>query len=96
MSSLFIVESPGKVEKIQHILDDLYPHEFVVRASVGHVCDLPNHEIGFSYPALKLRPENSTSKAKSLLIKVAVSWSRLISDTFILKLLVYDSIITLI
>ena len=48
MSSLFIVESPGKVEKIQHILDDLYPHEFVVRASVGHVCDLPNHEIGFS------------------------------------------------
>ena len=64
MSSLFIVESPGKVEKIQHILDDLYPHEFVVRASVGHVCDLPNHEIGFSYPAFVPKYEISQNKTR--------------------------------
>lgn len=53
MSSLFIVESPER-SKNSTYLDDLYPHEFVVRASVGHVCDLPNHEIGFHIQPLFL------------------------------------------
>lgn len=64
MANLFIVESPGKVEKIQHILDDLYPNEFHVAASVGHVCDLPNNEIGFTYPAFVPKYEISQNKTR--------------------------------
>lgn len=64
MTNLFIVESPGKVEKIQHILDDLYPNEFRVAASVGHVCDLPNNEIGFSYPSFAPKYEISKDKTR--------------------------------
>lgn len=39
---LMIVESPGKVKKIQSYLGD----GWIVKASVGHVRDLPTNEIG--------------------------------------------------
>ena len=38
---LVIVESPGKIKKIQSILGDNY----VVTASVGHIIDLPSKEM---------------------------------------------------
>ena len=43
---LFIVESPGKVQKIQGFLGS----SFNVTASVGHVRDLPENEMGVSPP----------------------------------------------
>lgn len=51
MSSLVIVESPGKVKTIQKYLDSLYPNKFRVMASVGHICDLPpTKDMGFKFP----------------------------------------------
>ena len=38
---LVIVESPGKIKKIQSILGDNY----IVTASVGHIIDLPSKEM---------------------------------------------------
>lgn len=46
---LLIVESPGKVKKIQEILGS----EWRVKASVGHVRDLPQKEIGVNAPDFK-------------------------------------------
>ena len=43
---LFIVESPGKVKKIQGFLGPSWR----VTASVGHVRDLPEREIGVEPP----------------------------------------------
>ena len=43
---LFIVESPGKVKKIQGFLGP----DWKVAASVGHVRDLPERELGVSVP----------------------------------------------
>ena len=39
---LFVVESPGKVKKIQGFLGN----NFIVSASVGHICDLNKKELG--------------------------------------------------
>lgn len=50
MSSLVIVESPGKVKTIQKYLDSLFPNRFRVMASVGHICDLPPKDMGFKFP----------------------------------------------
>lgn len=46
---LMIVESPGKVKKIKEILGDGWK----VTASVGHVRDLPQKEIGVAAPDFK-------------------------------------------
>lgn len=46
---LLIVESPGKIEKLKHILGDGWD----VQASCGHVRDLPVNEIGVSEPNFK-------------------------------------------
>jgi DNA topoisomerase I len=46
MKTLVIVESPGKLKKLRSILGDGY----TVTASVGHVRDLPEKEIGVSPP----------------------------------------------
>ena len=46
---LLIIESQGKVEKLQSILG----REWVVAASLGHVCDLPEKEIGVEAPQYK-------------------------------------------
>ncbi|MDR0571715.1 MAG: type I DNA topoisomerase [Rickettsiales bacterium] len=47
--NILIVESPGKVKKIQGFLNSSWK----VVASVGHVRDLPSHEIGVSPPDFK-------------------------------------------
>ena len=47
---LLIVESPGKVKKIQSFLGP----EFRVMASVGHVRDLPDKEMGLAPPDFQL------------------------------------------
>ena len=46
---LFIVESPGKVKKVQSILGSGWN----VVASIGHVRDLPEKELGISLPDFK-------------------------------------------
>lgn len=46
MSKLFIVESPNKIAKIKHYLEELGIKDFNVEASYGHIRDLPNHEMG--------------------------------------------------
>ena len=44
--NLLILESPGKVKKVQSYLGD----DWKVVASVGHVRDLPERELGVSLP----------------------------------------------
>ncbi len=44
---LLIVESPGKIKKLQSFLDQ----DWRVAASVGHIRDLPDHEYGLVPPA---------------------------------------------
>lgn len=62
--NLFIVESPGKVEKIQGFLDSKWPNSFKVAASVGHVCDLPKNDVGFTAPNFSPRYEISPDKTR--------------------------------
>jgi len=63
---LLIVESPGKVKKIQEFLGP----DFRVMASVGHVRDLPDKEIGVELPDFKpvYKP---TDWGKEVLAKLA-------------------------
>ena len=63
---LFIVESPGKVKKIQGYLGSGYR----VMASIGHVRDLPVGDIGVEPPVFK--PEYvPTERGKDVLKKLA-------------------------
>jgi DNA topoisomerase I len=48
---LLIVESPGKIKKLRSFLGGGWD----VAASVGHICDLPQKEIGISFDADKVR-----------------------------------------
>jgi len=48
--NLFIVESPGKIKKIESILGS----DFKVAASLGHIRDLPVNEMGMVYDSWKL------------------------------------------
>jgi DNA topoisomerase-1 len=49
--NLFIVESPGKIKKIESILGS----GFKVAASLGHIRDLPINEMGVEYDSWKLK-----------------------------------------
>ena len=63
---LLIVESPGKVKKIQEYLGNGWK----VSASVGHVRDLPLYEMGVSPP--DFRPQYApTDRGKSVLARLA-------------------------
>jgi len=63
---VLIVESPGKVKKIQSILGSGWK----VAASVGHVRDLPVKELGVSLPDFK--PEyQPTDRGKDVLKRLA-------------------------
>jgi DNA topoisomerase-1 len=63
---LFIVESPGKVKKIQGFLGP----DWKVAASVGHVRDLPERELGVSMPDFV--PEYApTERGKDVLKRLA-------------------------
>ena len=62
---LFIVESPGKVKKIQGFLGPSYR----VMASFGHVRDLPDREMGIAPP--DFTPEYvATERGKGILAKI--------------------------
>ena len=63
--NLFIVESPGKVKKIQSFLGPAYK----VMASVGHVRDLPAHKFGVEPPEFVPRYE-PTERGKEVLAKL--------------------------
>ena len=45
--SLVIVESPAKAKTVNHYLGD----DYVVMASMGHVCDLPKKKLGVDVAA---------------------------------------------
>ena len=62
MSTLVIVESPAKAKKIGAMLGDSY----VVKASVGHVRDLPQKELGMMPPSYQLQYEPTERGAKVL------------------------------
>ncbi len=63
---LLIVESPGKVKKVQSILGSGWK----VAASVGHVRDLPVRELGVSLPDFK--PDYTpTDRGKDVLKRLA-------------------------
>lgn len=62
---LMIVESPNKVDKISSLLGS----GWTVAASVGHICDLPEHEVGVSAP--DYRPEYQfTERGKRVVAKL--------------------------
>ena len=43
---VLIVESPNKVKTIKKILDKHFPNQFVVKATAGHIVNLPYNELG--------------------------------------------------
>ncbi|MDR2945264.1 MAG: DNA topoisomerase I, partial [Candidatus Adiutrix sp.] len=66
--NLLIVESPGKVKKIQGFLGG----DFKVMASVGHVRDLPQKEIGVAAP--DFTPQYApTERGKEVLAKLTAA-----------------------
>ncbi len=64
--NLFIVESPGKVKKIQ----DFLGNNWLVMATYGHVRDLPENEIGVAAPDFKPYYVH-TVRGKDVLAKLA-------------------------
>ncbi len=65
---LFIVESPGKVKKIQQFLGN----EYKVMASVGHVRDLPVKEMGVEPPDFQPKYV-PTKRGKEILAKLSAA-----------------------
>ncbi|GLR55187.1 type I DNA topoisomerase [Shinella yambaruensis] len=65
MTTLVIVESPGKVKKLSALLGASYK----VMASVGHVRDLPQRELGIQPPDFKPAYE-PTERGKGVLSKL--------------------------
>ena len=65
MSKLLILESPGKIKKIAAILGD----GWVVAASMGHVRDLPEKEIGVAAPDFRPNYE-VTERGKSIVARL--------------------------
>lgn len=65
MENLFIVESPGKLKKLQGFLGP----SFRVMASVGHVRDLPLKQMGVEPPDFKPKYE-PTERGKGVLAKL--------------------------
>lgn len=61
MPTLIIIESPGKKAKLEHILGPGY----IVRASYGHVRDLPDREMGVAAPNYRPRYVVAGDRAKS-------------------------------
>ncbi|WP_018694136.1 type I DNA topoisomerase [Algicola sagamiensis] len=57
---LMIVESPAKVKKIKSFLSN----DWIVKASVGHIRDLPESEMGFTPPDFKPVYEVYSEKKK--------------------------------
>jgi len=66
--NIIIVESPGKVQKIQSILGA----KWKVAASVGHVRDLPEKSLGVSLPDFK--PEYQPTERGKAVLKRLAAW----------------------
>ncbi|EHJ48826.1 DNA topoisomerase I [Solidesulfovibrio carbinoliphilus subsp. oakridgensis] len=66
MKNLLIVESPGKIKKIQGFLGN----DWQVMASVGHVRDLPPHDLGIDEADLRPRYV-PTERGRTVLAKLA-------------------------
>ena len=52
---LLIVESPNKIKKLKSFLDD----SWTVSASVGHICDLPDDEMGIDLEKAAINKYNN-------------------------------------
>ncbi len=63
--NLFIVESPGKIKKIQSFLGS----DFKVEASVGHIRDLPLNDMGIEFDSWKIKYQ-LTDKGKGVYSKL--------------------------
>ena len=59
MKTLFIVESPGKKQKISKILGPSYN----VQASFGHIRDLPSRQLGVDTETWRATYESKNDKA---------------------------------
>jgi DNA topoisomerase I len=62
MTDLFIVEAPGKIQKIQAILGD----QFKVIASSGHIRDLPVRELGVDLDTFKAKYVTCKGKERTI------------------------------
>jgi DNA topoisomerase-1 len=60
--NLVIVESPGKIKKLQSILGA----DYKVAASFGHVCDLPSKDLGYQESTLEETYVISPDKKKTI------------------------------
>ena len=67
MSILVIVESPGKIKKIQHYLDDIENNKYIVKASVGHCRDLHSDKLSIDIDN-NYKPEYTIIKGKNKVI----------------------------
>lgn len=68
MTDLVIVESPGKLKKIRSILGK----DYMVEASVGHVRDLPENDLGVTPPTFKPHYVKTT-RGKDVLTKLSAA-----------------------
>jgi DNA topoisomerase-1 len=64
MSTLVILESPGKINKMQHYLGDGY----IVKASIGHIMDLPSDGLNIDIQN-NFEPKYEISKDKKQVVK---------------------------
>jgi len=64
--NLLIVESPGKTKKVQDFLKDFQGSEWLVKASFGHIRDLPKKEMGVDTENFKPKYV-PTDKGKSVI-----------------------------
>ncbi|MBD5604391.1 MAG: type I DNA topoisomerase [Candidatus Eremiobacteraeota bacterium] len=76
---LIIVESPTKARTIKKFL----PPRFVVKASVGHVRDLPKSTLGVDVESGDFTPRYLTIKGKGDVIKELKSASKAAPDVFL-------------
>jgi len=79
MTTLVIIESPGKIQKLQAILGPQYK----VAACFGHVRDLPERDIGVSPPEYVAQYEviDRSTKTVAWLRKLCQSSSRILLAT---------------
>ncbi|HIC86827.1 MAG TPA: hypothetical protein EYP03_00975 [Aquificae bacterium] len=62
--TLVIVESPSKAKTLSKIL----PKNYIVKASLGHIIDLPEHEFGVDIKN-NFKPKFEIMKGKEKIIK---------------------------
>jgi DNA topoisomerase I len=77
MRKLMIVESPGKIGKLQQILG----RDWVVAASLGHVRDLPERELGLVGP--ELRPKYEVTERSAHVIRKLKALSQTCDEVYL-------------